>query len=85
MKPITTIAEPNFSVRDVVTPSGGIFPLATLYRCETYTGLNFDSSSIHTEIPSGKIPDLSGGASRQATFRLYLLHANEDHGETFVY
>jgi hypothetical protein len=70
---------PNISnsapANDICTPSGGIFPTALLNRCETYVGLAYDPKNEPVQSEQCNIPPSHlGGASRQATMKLYTTH-----------
>jgi hypothetical protein len=62
------------TTKDICTPSGNIFPTALLNRCDTYLGLAYDQKfESHGASPTTNVipsPDI-GGASRQATMKLY--------------
>ena len=80
MKPNTYIADSNYSVHEVVTPMSGVFPMASLNRAETFSGMAFDSTTnLHTMNSERSLADLemprslsiAGGANRKATMSLY--------------
>ena len=87
MKPNTYIADSNYTVQDVVTPASGVFPMASLNRAETFSGMAFDSSSNLTTIMSERsFADLetprrmtiTGGLTRQASMQLYAKYDSYD-------
>lgn len=67
---------------EIVTPSGGIFPGATLLVCETSPGMGFDAKvPVMTSLSQLKFSENfkainheSKDVTRQATFLLYKQH-----------